>query len=222
MTDNGSNLDSKEFKEYCASKGIVHHAVTPYHHQSNGLVERGIQTIEKMVRTTCEEQREWARVLNDCIMAYNSRRHHTTGVSPAALMLGRELRLMIDTQFGTCPKQIDIEETQAVAAQTAEVAEQRSKRYYDRVFRPSNLSVGDRVLWHLHEQGRSKSKKLNQRWQGPFVVDAVDRPMAVLSDRQGKTKKLHVNHLKRFDGDAQLGEFRGRGRPRLRGRCDSE
>lgn len=220
-TDNGSNLDSREFKKYCEDNGIEHHAGTPYHHQSNGLVERGIQTIEKMIRTTCNEQHEWSQVLNSCVLAYNSRRHHTTGVSPAALMLGRELRLMMDAQFDTSPKKINLEESQAKAVQTATIAEARSKRYYDREFRPSNLTVGDRVLWHLHEQGRGKSKKLNRRWQGPFVVEAINRPMAVLADRGGNTKRLHMNHLKKFTGDAELGEFRGRGRPRLRGRCNS-
>src|SRR5699024_3967440 len=149
----GSNLDSQEFKRYCAERGIEHHAVTPYHHQSNGLVERGIQTIEKMIRTTCKEQREWSQVINECIVAYNSRRHHTTGVSPAALMLGRELRLMIDAQFQTSPKQIDTQETQIKAIRTAEAAVEKSKRYYDRTVRPSNLTVGDRVPWHLQEQG---------------------------------------------------------------------
>ena len=39
-TDGGTQFDSREFKEFCSSRQIVHHITSPYHHQ--GLAERTI------------------------------------------------------------------------------------------------------------------------------------------------------------------------------------
>ena len=48
----------------------------------------------------------------------------------------------------------------------------------------------------------------------------VLRPNVLLADCDGKTKLVHLNHVKKSVTPRPLGKFRGRGRPRkLRGRC---
>ena len=82
-TDGGSQFDSREF---CKNLAIEHHIATSYHHQGNGLVEKAIQTLESMLRTSCEDQKEWSRLLPEVIRAYNTRKHLTTGVTPHSPM----------------------------------------------------------------------------------------------------------------------------------------
>src|SRR5699024_4017389 len=76
-TDGGSQFDSREFAEFCKNLAIEHHIASPYHHQGNGLVENAIKTLESMLRTSCDDQNEWSRLLPECIRAYNARKHHT-------------------------------------------------------------------------------------------------------------------------------------------------
>src|SRR5699024_1698739 len=88
-TDGASYFESREFAKFCEERNIKHHVTTAYHHQGNGLAEKAIQTVEKMVRTTVTEQSEWAQVLGQCVASYNTSRHHTTGVSPFSIMFNR-------------------------------------------------------------------------------------------------------------------------------------
>lgn len=50
VTDNGSSFVSSEFKQFCNKNGIVHITSSPYHPQTNGLAERGVQTFKQGVK----------------------------------------------------------------------------------------------------------------------------------------------------------------------------
>ena len=67
---------------------------SPYHPQTNGLVERQNRTLTLMLRTVCSRrQDDWDVYLGRVICASNSTRHSTTGVSPFILWHGREKRI---------------------------------------------------------------------------------------------------------------------------------
>jgi len=220
-SDQGSQFESAEFKEFCGRFGVKQHFTTPHHHMGNGLAERAIQTIEKMTRTTIVNQDNWSEALPQLIYAYNTRKHCTTGVTPYSLMFNREARNNLDREFDLERVVIDAESNNLIARRNRDKQMDRMKEYYDRRANQATFQPGELVVWHVHEQGLGKSRKLNQRWQGPFRVDEIKRPNLVLSDCNGKTKLIHMNHVKRTDNQRTLGEFRGRGRPRIRGRCGS-
>ena len=46
ITDNGSEFTSHHFKKISKSWGFKHQTMSPHYHQSNGLVERSIQTVK--------------------------------------------------------------------------------------------------------------------------------------------------------------------------------
>src|SRR5699024_9551607 len=98
-TDGGTQFDSREFKEFCRQQAVEHHIASPYHHQGNGLAERAIRSVEAMLRTSCADQKEWSQKLLPCVMAYNRRKHLTTGVTPYSLMYNREGRTQVDNEF---------------------------------------------------------------------------------------------------------------------------
>ena len=174
-----------------------------------------------MTRTSIEDQDDWSEKLPEMIYSYNTRKHCTTGVTPYSLMFNREARCRIDRMFDLERIEIDPEmHTSAARAKRAKQVERMKRNYDKRGINKANVQPGELVVWHVHDQGRGKSRKLNQRWQGPFRVVDVLRPNVVLADCNGKTKLVHLNHIKKSVTPRPLGMFRGRGRPRkLEGRC---
>jgi len=220
-TDGGTQFDSREFTQFCKDQAIEHHIATPFHHQGNGLVERAIRTLEDMIRISVNDQAEWSERLQECVRAYNSRRHLTTGVSPHSLFFGREARTKLDRVFQLERPCFDEEMNRTIARINRDAQMRQGKRQYDKKKKPARLTVGELALWHVQEQGVGKSKKLNRKWRGPYRVDEVVWPKAKLTDRDGKSKWLHLNRLKPTKTDVPLAEFRGRGRPRIqRGRSN--
>ena len=219
-TDGGTQFDSREFKAFCERWSIRHHIASPYHHQGNGLAEKAIQTLESMLRTTCQEQSEWSQHVPECVKAYNARKHLTTGVTPYSLMFNREARCKLDREFELERINLDAEMNRSIARINREAETTRVKKYYDRKKKISaRLRAGQLVLWHVQEQGVGTSKKLNAKWKGPYRVEVVQWPKVRLSDRDGNTKLVHLNHVKPIVTTRPLAIFRGRGRPRIqRGR----
>ena len=139
-----------------------------------------------MTRTSIEDQDDWSDKLPEMVYAYNTRKHCTTAVTPYSLMFNREARCRIDRIFDWEQVEIDPEVNKAEARAKRVKQMDRMKRYYDkRNTRPANVNTGELVVWHLHEQGRGKSRKLNQRWQVPFKVADVPRPNLLLADCDG-------------------------------------
>ena len=64
ISDAGTNYTSEEFGNWCNSNGVNHANTASYHHASNGMVERAIQTL-KRTWTRCESSKEspWSALL---------------------------------------------------------------------------------------------------------------------------------------------------------------
>jgi len=70
-------------------------------HQSDGMVERYIRTIEAQLATFFQDyQRDWDRHLPLLLISYRLAVHETTKFTPVMLMFGRELRVPLDLLIG--------------------------------------------------------------------------------------------------------------------------
>jgi hypothetical protein len=68
------------------------------------MVERYIKTIEEHLRkVVASHQRDWDGRLHHFLLAYRASTHDTTGLTPASLVFGRELRLPCYLLFGMPP-----------------------------------------------------------------------------------------------------------------------
>ena len=90
-SDNGPPCASKEFEGFLGYLGIGHKKGVPYWPQSNGEVERGNETILKIVRIACFEGKDWIKALENFLFQYRVTPHTVTAVSPAELLMGRKL-----------------------------------------------------------------------------------------------------------------------------------
>ena len=99
-TDQGRKFESKLFQEMCKLLGIHKTCTTPYHPQSDGMVERFNCTLAAMLSAyVSNNQRDWDDQLPYVTMAYCSTEHETTGLSPNMLMFGCEVSTQLDLMF---------------------------------------------------------------------------------------------------------------------------
>lgn len=93
-TDNGTPFNSRMLTWLCRAKDtfVVHGR--PYHPQSQGKVERLIQTLKNMVRKMQEDDTQlpkqpWLQYLSRAVFIYNRTPHSKTGVAPFVAFYGR-------------------------------------------------------------------------------------------------------------------------------------
>ena len=94
LTDQGSNFTSKFLAEVYRLNAI---RTSPYHPQTDGLVERFNQTLKEMLRKVAtEEGKDWDKLLPYVLFAYREVPQEATGFSPFELVYGREVRGPLD------------------------------------------------------------------------------------------------------------------------------
>ncbi len=91
-SDQGRNFESNLLKEVCMIPGIHKTRTTPYHLQSDGMVERFNRTLVAQLSLFINEnQTDWDEQLSTVLLAYWTAVHKSTGQTPAKLMMGHEL-----------------------------------------------------------------------------------------------------------------------------------
>ena len=218
VLDHGSDMESKEFTEYCDSLGIKRRYTTPYHHQSN-LVERTNRTILNLLRVALDEKDGWVDKISSVLLAYRVSVHSSSGVSPFIALYGFTPRLPLDLRFPTDLGNQRVvaelhERFQQVRKKVREkqsVAAKKRGDDYDaaRKVKERTLKVGSRVYWKKEKVG-----KLDAQWSGPFDVVEVGDVNVLIRGQGPVTKLVHMNYLKVCDSPAPLDTLRQRGRPR--------
>jgi transposase InsO family protein len=83
LTDQGSNFQSQLLKELYRLLHIDMLRTTPYHLQTDGLVERFNQTLKSMLRKAAlQEGKDWDRLIPYLLFAYREVPQESTGFSP--------------------------------------------------------------------------------------------------------------------------------------------
>ena len=92
LSDRGTSFTIIE--ELCKILGIQQLWTTPYHPQTNGLVERSHQMIMHIIEKLREDKKaNWPSHLAEKAHAYNASQSAVTGYSPHYLMFGQWPRL---------------------------------------------------------------------------------------------------------------------------------
>lgn len=102
VSDNGPPFSSQEFIKFCQANGIQPSKSPPYHPQSNGLAERGVQTVkkalEKAVPRTVQRlsESEMREKLAHFLFAYRNTPSTATGTCPSENVLKMKPRVKFD------------------------------------------------------------------------------------------------------------------------------
>jgi hypothetical protein len=144
-----------DMKVECDRQGIkVTHGAS-YHPQTQGLVEKAVDTLQKGLTAAIQgrDRAEWEELLPECVAGMNMARQRTTGFSPFFLMHGVHPRLPI----GTSGKRLqdDIEEKEEL-----EGAEMRCKRIDEQAERNRTLNqTHDKVLANV---SRAQDRQISE------------------------------------------------------------
>ena len=148
MSDN-MPFNSKHFRKFASEWDIELITSSPTYAQSNGMVERTIQTIKNLLRKSYHENKD------PYISLLNYRTTPITGleVSPAELLMGREIRTKTPVFIGKKKDQdYDLIHKKLWENQ------QRQKFYYDRGTKPLQaLSFGDKVYLRTGKTWRKEA-----------------------------------------------------------------
>ena len=100
LSDRGASFMSSVIEEMCKILGMKWLWTTPYHPQTNGLVERLHQTIMCMIGKLGEDKKaNWPSHLAEIAHAYNATQSAVTGYSPHYLMFGWWPRFLVNFVF---------------------------------------------------------------------------------------------------------------------------
>ena len=213
LTDQGANFTSALLGELYRLIGVKAIKTSPYHPQTDGLVERFNRTLKSMLRKVLDgEKRNWDRMLPYVLFAYREVPQATLGFSPFELLYGRDVRGPLDVlkeEWIQNPEsETDVlsfvmevkdrmELAKEVVEQNAKIAKAKQKEYYDQKAREINLNVGDKVLLLLP----TSKKKFVAKWQGPYTVlrrvGKVNYEIE-MPDKGGRKQVFHVNHLSKW------------------------
>lgn len=198
-SDNGTQMNSEEFKRFCEEWGITLIFSTPYWPQANGEVERFNRTLSKQLSISRNNKTDWKEDLNRFLLAYHSTPHPSTGKSPAKLMLKRKLREKIPTMG------LQQEPDESVREKAIEM-KTKMKEYTDKKRRANSndISEGDHVVL----LNANKRHKLDSNFE-PEEHEVIARrggELTVKSKEDGKLKRRHVSHAKVIPKDARQGQ----------------
>ena len=214
-TDQGRNFESTLIKEICKILGITKTRTTPYHPQSDGMIERFNRTVLNMLSAVVsDDEYNWDLHLPTLMLAYRTSRHETTGATPFSLVYGQEAKLPEDILFNL-PTAEEVTTSHGYAEALKEriqqayqrvrdhsaVEQRKQKANYDQLAQASTFETGGLVWLHCPAVPRGKSPKFHRPWQGPFkVVKKIGSVVYRIQHLQNTRKRLvvHSNRLKRF------------------------
>ena len=211
QTDNGSNFKSKQFCEEMNNLGIKHITSTPYHPESQGVVERFHQTFKSMLKKyCCDNVTSWDEYTPYLLFAVRSAVNESIGLSPFEIIFGHQVRGPLEVIREKLEEDSPSEDfleylsrTRTGLHQGLEFVKQHldqtqktMKINYDRQTQSRSFEVGDEVMVLMPIPGQLKAQ-----YVGPYRISGkVGKLNYVLEtpNRRKKQSVCHVNMLKLF------------------------
>lgn len=234
ITDQGVQFISEKFKSFCRSVGIKHKTTSPFHPQTDGMVEKFNRTFLNMIRNyVTTDQKDWPTHIPLILYSYRTAVNDTTKVSPAEALQGRKFKLPIDmmrppslTFDSDSSSSLDelFEKMKVIRSNVRKEHEKslvKRQQCYDKAKNRDireEYKIGDLVYWKKPVAKKGRSPKLSPIWQGPFTIkNKLSLYNYVLTDEDNSVVTVHINNLKLCkDSLAEPVKIGTRGRPRVK------
>jgi len=215
ISDRGGEVDGQVMREVCRLLDIDKLRTTAYKPSTNGVVERFHATLNALIgRVIDDSQRDWDTLLPYVMAAYRASRHESTGFTPNALNLGREVRAPVDLVFGTpetplrASYQSYVDELHdkmqyayATVREQLNVVAEREKRRYDLRAKPHRFRVGDWVYYFKPRKLVGRQDKWRRKFSGSFLIIKVVGPVNVVLQRSRRARPfcVHIDKVKPYE-----------------------
>ena len=167
ISDNGPQFSSHEFQQFVKCYQIDHRTSSPYHPQSNGMAEKAVQTVKRLIKKATHDGND----LYLALLEYRNTPCSITLGSPVQRLMGRRTKTLLPTSSKLLkPATIDPKTVHT------ELQEQQTKQklYYDRnakALKP--LSPGDSVLMTTKDGKWKPAKVTSVDKTGPRSYNIV-------------------------------------------------
>ncbi|XP_075926286.1 uncharacterized protein LOC142929264 [Petromyzon marinus] len=212
LTDQGKNFSGVLLHEVCALLGTKKIRTSPYHPQTDGMVERLHRTLTSMLcHQVCDSQTDWDLHIPGVLAAYRMAPHAATGFSPFFLMYGRDVDPPIANQLRVSETSrkskladhvkfniLRLTEAREAAAQNSSSRQKANERLRSRQSRTHAWKPGDQAWLHCPQVPLATSAKLLRPWRGPVVIVKVMRPQCVRIQWGKRRWYVHPSRLKPF------------------------
>ncbi|MCG7878903.1 MAG: RNase H-like domain-containing protein, partial [Candidatus Thiodiazotropha endolucinida] len=212
-SDQGRQFEGAVYQEVFNLLGMKKTRTTPYHPESDGMVERYNKTLAKLLSAFVnEDHTDWDQLLPYVMMAYRSSEHETTGFTPNYMMLGREVSVPIDIQFGSPIERTFASEwvnklkdrmewAHELARLNIEGAILRQKRYHDSKLFWDSFEPGDKVFVFFPTTRPGRCRKFRGLWRGPFVIKRKLSDVTYgIKLESGKPEYIaHIDNIKGYE-----------------------
>ncbi|KAL4006254.1 cortactin [Sarotherodon galilaeus] len=200
-------------KRVCGLLKIKRSLCSPYHPQTNGLVEKMNGTIQRaLCKVVGDHPEMWDEYLDAVMFGIRTKKQVTTKYSPYYLMFGREARypseipeeFMVDESVEDIVGQEELSEDIQKHQKLLELvkdnvvkAQEKTKGKIKMMKRDVVFKVGDKVLRANIRSQQRKGGKLEANFLGPYIITAIQGKSADLQDSNGTIiPKVNIDQLK--------------------------
>ncbi len=212
LSDQGSQFCGRVIRQLCQLLGIEKLRTSPYHPQSNGMIERMHGTLKSVLGKCIEDKVDWVGQVPLALYVLRQMPHSDSEFSPFDLVFGFRVRTPLDALYHGIyeveGKERDVcdwvarlmdrlERMRDCAALGLSRNREGKRKYYNKGCKMRTLEEGDLVLYRVP----GMSCKLADSWEGPYKVLSK---LGVVNYKIGKVgsekhaKVVHVNCLKKY------------------------
>ena len=182
LSDRGTHFKNQLIDGLTERFEIKHLFSTPYHPQTNGLVERFNRTLCESLAKLSQQTKQWDEYVKPVLFAYRTSKQATTKLTPFYLTYGREAKLPMDGALQSeelltdhITKLIDkLPHVREDVHKRITVQQNKQKARHDQQSKQKvKFSIGDKVLLYRAEKEKQWTGKLDEKWKGPYYIHLV-------------------------------------------------
>jgi hypothetical protein len=216
ISDGGTHFIGKNFKKCLSKLGIEHRVYTAYHTQINGQAETSNRQLKSILKKTIEKGgKDWSKKLDIALWAYRTTFKTPIGMTPYQFVYGKachllvelehkaywaikELKLDLDATVVKWRIQIsELEEMRLKAYENTSIYKERIKRWYEKRLKKKEFKERDKVLLYNLRFKTFGRRKMQRKWDRPYIVHLVLSNRAVtIMDMKGDKFMVNGQWLK--------------------------
>lgn len=209
-SDRGTHFKNKEVEHACKQLGIEQIFSSAYHPQTNGMTELMNKIIcNSLSHYVNDNQKDWSLYYKMVIFAYNTCPSSRLKVSPFYLLHGVEANQPLDNKLTIGSESFNItkslKQLQNIRNNIPKIIEKEQaiqKKNYDQKHKNINFYPGQKVLIQFDFNEQNKSKKLANKYRGPFEIiekiSEVNYRVKLILKGKETIDVIHVQRMKPF------------------------